>query len=35
MKKLKEIKDILAEHKPEIQKRFMVKEIGIFGSDGT
>ena len=32
MKKLKEIKNILAEHKPEIQKKFMVKEIGIFGS---
>jgi hypothetical protein len=32
MKKLQEIKAILAEHKPEIQKKFKVKEIGIFGS---
>lgn len=32
MKKLKEIKKILAEHKPEIQRKFKVKEIGIFGS---
>jgi len=32
MKKLRDIKAILATHKPEIQKRFKVKEIGIFGS---
>jgi len=30
--KLREIKDILAEHKSEIQKKFNVKDIGIFGS---
>ncbi len=32
MKKLRDIKTVLAKHKPEIQKRFKVKEIGIFGS---
>lgn len=32
MKKLRNIQAILAAHKPEIQKRFKVKEIGIFGS---
>jgi len=32
MKRLRDIKAILTEHKPEIQKRFKVKEIGIFGS---
>jgi predicted nucleotidyltransferase len=32
MKKLEEIKKILAEHKPEIRKQFKVKSIGIFGS---
>lgn len=32
MKKLEEIKKILAEHKPEVRKRFKVKSIGIFGS---
>lgn len=32
MKKIQEIKAVLAEHKLEIQKKFKVKEIGIFGS---
>lgn len=32
MKKLRDIKALLADHKPEIQKRFKVKEIGVFGS---
>jgi len=32
MKRLQEIKAIIAEHKPEIQRRYKVKEIGIFGS---
>ena len=32
MKKLQKIKVLLAEHKPEIQIKFKVKEIGIFGS---
>jgi len=32
MKKLQEIKAILAKHKPVIQKKYKVKEIGIFGS---
>ena len=32
MKKLRDIKAVLAKHKPEIQKRFKVKAIGIFGS---
>jgi len=32
MKKLKEIKAILEKHKPEIQKEFKVKKLGIFGS---
>jgi len=32
MKKLRDIKEILARHKPEIQRRFKVKEIAIFGS---
>jgi predicted nucleotidyltransferase len=32
MKQLRDIRAILAKHKPEIQKRFKVKEIGIFGS---
>jgi predicted nucleotidyltransferase len=32
MKRLRDIKAVLAEHKTEIQKRFKVKEIGIFGS---
>jgi len=32
MKKLRDIKAILAKHKPEIQKKFKVREIGIFGS---
>jgi predicted nucleotidyltransferase len=32
MKKLREIKAILAEHKPVIQRNYKVKEIGIFGS---
>ena len=32
MKNLKEIKAILATYKPVIQKKYKVKEIGIFGS---
>ncbi|MGB7293987.1 MAG: nucleotidyltransferase family protein [Candidatus Aminicenantales bacterium] len=32
MKRLKDIKVALARHKPEIQRKFKVKEIGIFGS---
>jgi predicted nucleotidyltransferase len=32
MKKLQDIKAVLAKHKPEIQRKFKVKEIGIFGS---
>lgn len=32
MKKLKDIKAILEQHKLEIQRKFKVKEIGIFGS---
>jgi len=32
MKKFLEIKAILEKHKPEIQRKFKVKEIGIFGS---
>lgn len=32
MKKISEIKKILAEHKPELIEKFKVKEIGIFGS---
>lgn len=32
MKKLDEIRRILAEYKPFIKKEFKVKEIGIFGS---
>ncbi|MDH7513835.1 MAG: nucleotidyltransferase family protein [Clostridiales bacterium] len=32
MKKLKEIKAILEQHKLEIQRKFKVKEIGVFGS---
>jgi len=32
MKRLSTIKKILIKHKPEIVKRFHVKEIGIFGS---
>jgi predicted nucleotidyltransferase len=32
MKNLNTIKKILVKHKPEIVKRFHVKEIGVFGS---
>lgn len=32
MKKLQEIKAILAKHKRVIQRKYKVKEIGIFGS---
>ena len=32
MKRIEELKQILAEHKPEIEKKFKVKSIGIFGS---
>lgn len=32
MKTIEELKQILAEHKPEIKKKFKVKSIGIFGS---
>jgi len=32
MKRLQDIKAALAKHKPEIQREFKVKEIGIFGS---
>ncbi|MBA7617894.1 hypothetical protein ES703_25212 [subsurface metagenome] len=32
MKKIEELKKILTEHKPEIEKKFKVKSIGIFGS---
>ena len=29
---LNEIKDILIKHKPELQRKFKVKKLGIFGS---
>lgn len=32
MKSLRELKDTLAQHKPELAERYGVKEIGIFGS---
>lgn len=32
MRKLKQIQDILASSKPELRKRYKVKELGIFGS---
>jgi hypothetical protein len=32
MKTLEEIKQILIQHKPNIQKKFKVNELGIFGS---
>lgn len=32
MKTLKEIKQVLKKHKPEVQEKYGVKEIGIFGS---
>lgn len=32
MKTLKEIKETLRKHKEELNKKFEVKEIGIFGS---
>jgi predicted nucleotidyltransferase len=32
MKTLEEVKEILKEHKAEVQEEYRVKEIGIFGS---
>lgn len=32
MKSLRELKDTLAQHKPELAEKYSVKEIGIFGS---
>ena len=32
MKKLKQIQSILASSKPELRKRYKVRELGIFGS---
>lgn len=32
MKTLNEIKEIIQKHKPEIQEKYKVKEIGVFGS---
>jgi len=32
MKTVKGIMEILTSHKPELQKRYKIKEIGIFGS---
>jgi len=32
MKKLSEIKEIIKQHKKELEQRFKVKEIGVFGS---
>jgi len=32
MKKIEEIKKMLAKHKEELRERFKVREIGIFGS---
>jgi hypothetical protein len=32
MKKLSEIKDIIKQHRKELEERFRVKEIGVFGS---
>ena len=32
MKKLGDIEEILRKHRDELQKRFKVKEIGVFGS---
>ncbi len=32
MKSLRELKDTLAKHKPELAEKYSVKEIGIFGS---
>ncbi len=32
MKTLEEIKQIIREHKPELEKKYKVKSIGIFGS---
>jgi uncharacterized protein len=32
MKTIERLKEILEKHKPEIMRRFHVKEIGIFGS---
>ena len=32
MRELKRIKNIIKQHKEELEKRFKVKEIGIFGS---
>jgi len=32
MKSLNEINQIIKEHKPELEEKFKVKEIGVFGS---
>ena len=32
MKRLEEIKDIISQHKKELEDNFKIKEIGIFGS---
>lgn len=32
MKNFKEIRELIKQHKPELEKRLEVKEIGIFGS---
>lgn len=32
MKKLSKIKEIIKQHKKELEQRFKVKEIGVFGS---
>jgi predicted nucleotidyltransferase len=32
MKKLQDVKAVLAKHKPELRRKYKVKEIGIFGS---
>ncbi len=32
MRKLSEIKDFIKQHKRELEERFKVKEIGVFGS---
>src|SRR3989338_5636302 len=35
MKKLEDIEEILRKHKSDLQKRFKVKDIGVFGSYAT
>ncbi len=32
MKKMRAIKQVLAQHKQELEKRFNIREIGVFGS---